>query len=179
VDAKVEEKLKAFREKMAAEKLQDELTETKEKLEQAEEYIDKLLAQLEAHKIKPNHIGEFDLGKLASTTLEGIALKYPKVFENVPMLDGIARTIQEGSAKQIPQDKSMNGQVSFTPLTESTEQSEHDAAVTRLSEFIAQHFDDNQKQLLGSVIVALGENPSQLPTVAELLGVDPNQTETE
>lgn len=177
MEAKISERMKQFEEKMAMQRTEEKLKETEHKLEQAELYIDILEDKLEESKTKPNHIGNFDLGKLASSTIEGIAIHYPRVLDKVPVLNGIAKVIQEeNKSKPAQLNGGFEGEVSFKPKSKSQQApvTEHDEAVKQLSEFIAEHFDQDQKQILGAVIVALGENPSQLPTVAELLNIDLN-----
>lgn len=178
MEAKIGERMKQFEEKMAMQRTEEKLKETEHKLEQAELYIDILEEKIEESKAKPNHIGGFDLGKLASSTIEGIAIHYPKVLDKVPVLNGIAKVIQEESkAKPAQLNGGFREEMSFKSKSQSTksaEINEHDEAIKQLSDFIAEHFDQDQKQMLGAVIVALGENPTQLQTVAELLGIDVN-----
>lgn len=178
MEAKISERMKQFEEKLAMQRTEEKLKETEHKLEQAELYIDILEDKLEEVKTKPNHIGSFDLGKLASSTIEGIAIHYPKVLDKVPVLNGIAKVIQEENRSKPAQlNGGFEGEVSFKPKSKTVERAdatEHDEAVQQLSEFIAEHFDQDQKQILGAVIVALGENSSQLKTVAELLNIDLN-----
>ena len=177
MEAKISERMKQFEEKMSMQRTEEKLKEAEHKLEQAELYIDILEDKLEDQKTKPNHIGSFDLGKLASSTIEGIAIHYPKVLDKVPVLNGIAKVIQEENRSRTPQLNGFEGDVSFKPkgsTQASAEITEHDEAIKQLSDFIAEHFNQDQKQVLGAVIVALGENPSQLHTVAELLNIDLN-----
>lgn len=177
MEAKISERMKQFEEKLAMQRTEEKLKETEHKLEQAELYIDILEDKLEDVKTKPNHIGSFDLGKLASSTIEGIAIHYPKVLDKVPVLNGIAKVIQEENRTKPAQlNGGFEGEVSFKQKAKPTApaETEHDEAVQQLSEFIAEHFDQDQKQILGAVIVALGENTSQLKTVAELLNIDLN-----
>lgn len=178
MENKISERMKQFEEKMAMQKTEEKLQETEKKLEQAELYIDILENKLEAAQTKPNHIGNFDLGKLAGSTIKEIAIHYPKVLDKVPVLNGIAKAIQE-DVKALPErtNSSFEGEVSFRPKSQvqkSAEVTEHDEAVKQLSDFIAEHFDQKQKIILGAVIMALGENPSQLNPVAELLEIDIN-----
>ncbi|PBQ32747.1 hypothetical protein CNR22_13500 [Sphingobacteriaceae bacterium] len=176
MEAKISERMKQFEEKLVMQRTEEKLKETEHKLEQAELYIDILEDKLEDVKTKPNHIGSFDLGKLASSTIEGIAIHYPKVLDKVPVLNGIAKVIQEENRTKPAQlNGGFEGEVSFKTKAKTKQpDSEHDEAVQQLSDFIAEHFDQDQKQILGAVIVALGENTSQLKTVAELLNIDLN-----
>lgn len=175
IESKVKEQMQLHEERSAAERVKEKLAEALKKLEDAEEYIELLQTQLEESKAKPNHLGSIDLGKLAGTTIESLAVHYPKLLDKVPVLNGIAKVIQEDSkSKPKTQHSSFEGEVSFKPkrTVETEEPNEHEEAVKRLSDFIADHFDDNQKLILGWVIEALGEKPEQLSTVAELLNIN-------
>lgn len=177
MEAKISERMNQFEEKFAMKRTEEKLVETEKKLEQAELYIDILEDKLENSKAKPNHIGAFDLAKLASSTIEGIAVHYPKVLDKVPVLNGIAKVIQEENRSKPAQlNGGFEGDVSFRTKSKAAQpaETEHDEAIKMLSEFIGEHFDQDQKQMLGAVIVALGENTSQLKTVAELLNIDLN-----
>lgn len=179
VQSKINESLKQYQHKVDMERLQEKLGDTKKQLEDAESYIDELEYKLEEAKGKTNHLGNIDLGKLAGTAVQEIAIHYPKVLDKVPVLNGIAKAIQEEqSAVPTPtlNGHQLNGAVSFKPKSKATpaaspEASEHDEAIRRLSEFIGEHFDQDQKALLGEVIVALGDDPAQLAPIAELLGI--------
>lgn len=178
MEQKLNERMKAFEEKQASKRLEEKLKDTQDQLTQAEDYIRILEEKLEAAKIKPNHFGEWDLGKLASTTIQGIAIHHPKILEKVPVLNGIAKVIQEDIKNQ-PQQQlngSFEGDVSFKAKTKTQERSPeaeaHEQTVRQLADFIGEHFDEQQRRILGLVIVELGENTDQLNTVAELLNID-------
>ncbi|MFL5765961.1 MAG: hypothetical protein ACJ77K_18590 [Bacteroidia bacterium] len=184
MEQKLNERMKAFEEKQAAKRIEEKLKETEEKLGQAEDYIQILEDKLEKVKLKPNHFGEWDLGKLGASILEGVAVNHPKVLEKVPVLNGIAKVIQEDT-KNKPQDLngSFEGDMSFKSKSKekelSPDEQEHEETVRRLVDFIGEKFDERQRSILGMVIVELGENTSQLETVAELLNIDVNAENNE
>lgn len=177
MEQKLNERMKAFEEKQAAKRTEEKLQEAQEQLQQAEDYIRILEDKLEAAKIKPNHFGEWDLGKLGSSILEGVAVNHPKILEKVPVLNGIAKVIQE-DIKSKPQqlNGSFEGDVSFKVKDKtqqmSPEAQAHENTIRQLVEFVDERFDSQQRIILGLVIAELGENPSQLITVAELLNID-------
>ncbi len=179
MEQKLNERMKAFEEKQAAKRIEEKLKDTQDQLNQAEDYIRILEDKLEAAKIKPNHFGEWDLGKLGSSIIEGVAIHHPKILEKVPVLNGIAKVIQE-DVKNKPQqlNGSFEGDVSFKAKGKTQERSPeaeaHEHTVRQLADFIGEHFDEKQRRILGLVIVELGENTSQLQTVAELLNIDIN-----
>ncbi len=177
--------MRAFEEKQAALRIEEKLKQTQDQLAEAEDYIRILEGQLEDAKIKPNHFGQWDLGKLGSSILEGIAIRHPKVLKEVPVLNGIAKVIQEDEQNKTQQlnGSSFEGDVSFKAKTNTEEKSPeaeaHEETVKHLADFIGEHFDERQRRILGLVIVELGENTEQLEPVAELLNIDINATNEE
>jgi hypothetical protein len=179
METKIGERMKQFEERFAMQRMEEKLSETEKKLEQAELYIEILEDKLEDSKTKPNHLGSVDIGKFVGTTIKEIAVHHPRVLDDVPVLNGIARVIQEDMKNQPAQlsAPSSEGAMSFKAKTNSPnaeEVSEHEEAIQRLSAFIGEHFDEDQKIILGAIILELGEKQSQLIPVAELLGIDVN-----
>ncbi|MBS1635826.1 MAG: hypothetical protein JST26_07865 [Bacteroidetes bacterium] len=171
MEQKLNERMRAFEEKQAAKRIEEKLKDTQEQLSQAEDYIRILEEKLEAAKIKPNHFGEWDLGKLGSSIIQGVAIHHPKILEKVPVLNGIAKVIQE-DIKSRPQqlNGSFEGDVSFKPKNQSAP--EVDESILVLRDFIEKKFDERQKNILGLIIMELGEKTHQLEPVAELLNIE-------
>lgn len=184
MEQKLNERMTAFEERQATKRTEEKLKETQEELRQAEEYIEILEGKLEAAKIKPNHFGEWDLGKLGSSILEGVAIHHPRILENVPVLNGIAKVIQE-DVKSKPQQLNgdFQGEITFkekeTKQNPSPEKEDREQILRKLMDFIDGHFTNEQRSLLGLVILELGEHPDKLQTVADLLDIDPNAEEEE
>lgn len=177
IDAKVDEKMKVFEKDMEHKQTKEKLREEQEKIKSAEQYIEILENRIESMQAKPNHFGNWDLGKLAASTIEGIAVHYPKILEKVPVLNGIAKVIQEDvKSKPAQLNGSFEGDVSFKVKEQKTELSpqaqEHEQTIRQLVDFVGEHFDEQQRRILGLVIVELGEDTSQLQPVAELLNID-------
>lgn len=180
LDKIVSDKIQSFKDQTAMERLQEKLVETQQRLEEAEAYSDSLQAQLEALRAQPNHFGGLDLGKLAGSAVKEIALHYPKVLEKVPVLNGIARVIQEDDQVRPKVDNpSFEGEVSFKAKNsspgeskEDSEMNENIAFAKQLGQFISENFEEEQIPTLAAVIEALGEDTSQLIPVAQLLNIN-------
>jgi hypothetical protein len=180
VDKIVNDKMQTFKDQTAMERLQEKLMETKQRLEEAEAYSDSLQAQLEALRAQPNHFGGLDLGKLAGSAVKEIALHYPKVLEKVPVLNGIAKVIQDDEqTRPHTENPSFEGEVSFKAKNssssepkEDSEMNENIAFAKQLGQFISENFEEEQIATLAAVIEALGEDTSQLIPVAELLNIN-------
>ncbi len=181
MDAKLNEKLKAYDTEQEHKRTKEELIKSNEKLIKAEEYIDTLLNQLEESKTKPNHIGKWDVGKLVGSVVEGIAINYPKVLTDVPVLNGIAKVIQEDVKSKSKQNLngSFEGDVSFKIKDEADKQglTEHEQAIKNLAEFMASKFDERERYVLSLIIEELGNKPSEVDTIADLLNIDTTASE--
>lgn len=178
MEQKLNERMRAFEEKQAAKRTEEKLQDVQDQLHQAEDYIRILEERLEAAKIKPNHFGEWDLGKLGSSIIQGVAIHHPKILEKVPVLNGIAKVIQEDVKSKPEQlNGAFEGDVSFKPKNHNSE--ETDETILVLKEFITKKFDERQKNILGLIIMELGDKKHQLEPVAELLDIDLNEAEEE
>lgn len=178
MEQKLNERMRAFEEKQAAKRTEEKLQDVQDQLHQAEDYIRILEERLEAAKIKPNHFGEWDLGKLGSSIIQGVAIHHPKILEKVPVLNGIAKVIQEDVKSRPEQlNGAFEGDVSFKPKNHNSE--ETDETILVLKEFITKKFDERQKNILGLIIMELGDKKHQLEPVAELLDIDLNEAEEE
>lgn len=178
MEQKLNERMRAFEEKQAAKRTEEKLQDVQDQLHQAEDYIRILEERLEAAKIKPNHFGEWDLGKLGSSIIQGVAIHHPKILEKVPVLNGIAKVIQEDVKSKPEQlNGAFEGDVSFKPKNHNSE--ETDETILVLKEFITKKFDERQKNILGLIIMELGDKKHQLEPVAELLDIDLNEDEEE
>lgn len=172
-------------ERMEKQRLQERIGELEKQLSEAEAYAMDLQARCEELTVKPNHIGKLDLGALLGSVLTNVAVNYPKVLEDVPVLNGVAQSIRKSDAEQKGQQQSPTGESSFRmknqsnaekeseTQTMSEEDKEHHKAIQRLADFISAHFDQSEKSLLSLIIIALGEDTSKLTTVADLLDVEP------
>jgi hypothetical protein len=154
VNNRIKETIGVERERWDKEQLTKELNATKLALQEAEEYIDDLQSQIEKTRVKPNHMGKFDLGLLAGAALEGVMRKNPHWFTKLPMLDGLAGAIEK---------EGENGTQTNT-ATEETEvnlkkKSDDKVALTEneqrclnFGKQVAELFDDNEIALLIKII---------------------------
>lgn len=185
MEEKLNDRMKAFEEKQATKRTEEKLQDALQQLQEAEDYIRILEDKAEAQKVKPNHFGEWDLAKLASSTIEGIAVHHPAILEKVPMLNGIAKVIQHDvKTKPAQLNGSFEGDVSFKPKETRTELSpeeqEEEAIVRNLVGFMGSHFKPEEIDMVGLIIEALGSDPSKIKTIAELLNIShQNQTVNE
>lgn len=188
VDKILSEKMTLFTERAAAERTLEKLRATEEQLEQANDYIDILTAKLEELKVKPNHFGGFDIGKLAGSAVSEIVRNYPQALDKIPVLNGLARSLNEIS--ESPAQESQEGGMSFKAKsketekpenteqqstngkTEKTEEDENLAIAKRMSDFLSERLTQEQILMVESIMVALAENPENLPDVAELLNIE-------
>jgi hypothetical protein len=173
VSNKIKETLANEKERWDKELLVKELEKTKHALEESEEYSDKLEEQIALMKTRPYQLGNMNLVGLGTTILEGVMRSNPQWVSKVPMLQGLAGMIQKenegGETKNIPAEDT---EVSFKK-SESTASALNDTDLRclDLGKWIVTLFNKEETGLLIKIIGELGEDTSQLQTVADLLEV--------
>jgi hypothetical protein len=173
VSNKIKETLANEKERWDKELLVKELEKTKSLLAEAEDYSDKLQEQIDLMKTTPYQLGNMNLVGLGTTILEGVMRSNPQWVSKVPMLQGLAGVIQKenesGETKNIPAEDT---EVSFKK-SESTASTlnETDLRCLDLGKWIVTLFNKEETGLLIKIIGELGEDTSQLQTVADLLEV--------
>lgn len=192
IDAKIDEKLKQQREKWESDLVRQELEKTKKQLKEAEDYADKLEHELSELRQKKSHVGNINLGELASVALEGIVRRNPQLIAKIPGGESLAGIIEADNKEQqqlLTSSPHPETEVSFkkkscTPPIEETVQQAHqmnkDAVVLtdeekgylHFMQGVAESFDDKELALLTHIIQKLEDDPSQLKPVAELLDVN-------
>lgn len=172
INTKIKESIAVERERWDNNQLAKELDRCKLELQEAEEYIDELQAQIEKTKTKANHWGKLDLGLLAGTALEGMIRKNPQWLTKVPALEGLAGVIDKENKEGIkPSEATEETEASFSKKENSCKRTEEEQAYINFGKQLSENFDDAEIAILDKIIVQLSKDTSQLKTVAELLNV--------
>lgn len=172
VNTRIKESLAIERDRWDKEQICKELESTKHSLKEAEEYIEKMQAELEKVKLKPNHLGKLDLGLLAGSALEGMVRKNPQWLTKVPGFEGLAGVIEKENKEGIKQTPVEETEVSFKKKEGVSDPlSKEDQSYLSFGKSIAEEFDDDEMEILVLITTALGKDTSKLKTVAELLDI--------
>jgi hypothetical protein len=178
VSNKIKETLAVERDRWDKEQLNKELDKTKLALQEAEEYIDNLQAQIESARVKPNHLGKLDLGLLAGVALEGVMRKNPQWLTKVPGFEGLAGIIEKenegGTQTNTPAEET---EVSVKKKSDNkVVLTENEQRCLNFGKQVADLFEDDEIVILVKIINALGNDTTQLKPVAELLNIEVSDT---
>ena len=171
IDARISEKVSVERERWDALAVKKELDETKQKLEEAEQYIDLLQGEIEKNKTKKLHIGEVNLGELASVMLEGIIRRNPKIIAKLPGGAALAGVFEQDN-KERETDSTTETEASFERKPDSEpELTQEERAFIEAIKQMEQKIGTDQLMKVMQIIECLTNDPSQINPVAELLNI--------
>ena len=176
IDNIIQEKLAARDKEYEYNRLKEELEEIKIQLEEAEEYSEGLVAELEDLKKNRFKLGNFNMGEFASLALEGIVRRNPQMLLKIPGGEALAGLIEQDNAEQRKTpaiSQAPEGEVSFQkksgegePLNE--EQKRYAAFLSQLE----QTFNEAQLADVMLIIQRLAEEPAKLTAVKQLLKIE-------
>lgn len=166
IETIVQEKLTAREKEYELTHLKKELEETKQLLEEAEDYADQLEQQLEEAKSNKYKLGKVDLVELGGVVLQNLAVK------NSPALEKFGLGGLFGANKQIEETKTEETEASFQKKSsdESQLKPEHLQYIPVLQQ-LDTAFDAPNLEIVMQVLGKFSEEPSNLKTVAELLNI--------
>lgn len=179
IEARIDEKMKQQRQQWEHELLKKELDQTKKQLKESEEYAEKLEGEILDLRSKKSHLGNVNLGEVASVALEGIVRRNPHWLTSIPGGEGLAGIIEADTRekqKGLLKSSEPEPEITFkkkeeTPVQDAVVLSEEDKAYIQFMRGIAEAFDETEITLLTHIIQKLEEDTTQLRPVAELLNV--------
>lgn len=166
LDGFIQEKLNARDKEYELNRLKEELAETKQQLEESEEYAEGLERQLEEAKSNKYKLGKLDLVELGGAVLEKLAVKNAGALEKI----GLAGLVMPGNANEATTIEETNA--SFQKKTDGTPdlKPEHLEYIPVLQQLDAA-FERPQLEMVMKIIGRFSEEPAHLQTVAELLNI--------
>jgi hypothetical protein len=181
IENRIEEKLQTHRDKWEHDLLKKELEQTKKQLEEAETYAEKLETELLVFRNKKLHLGNVNLGELASVVVEGFVRRNPQMLSKLPGGESLAGIIeQDNKEKANGQTPVVESEVSFKKKNSGVEEavvlSDEEKSYINFMKGIAESFEDDEIIILTKVITKLEEDTSQLKPVAELLNINVEKT---
>lgn len=172
IESRMEEKLQTHRERWEHEALVKELEQTKQQLKEAEEYAEKLVAELQEYRSKKLHWGNVNLGELASVVVEGIVRRNPQMVAKLPGGEALAGIIEQDNKERGTTTPTQETEVSFKKKSDNPELNDEEKGYLNFMRGIAESFDDEEIVILTQVITKLEEDTTQLKPVAELLNIN-------
>lgn len=182
IENRMDEKLQSHRERWEHEALVKELEQTKQQLKEAEEYSDKLEAELNQFRSKKMHWGNVNLGEFASVVVEGIVRRNPQLVAKLPGGEALAGIIEDDNKEKANPTATTNEgtTVSFKMKGDGdgkdrTTLTDQEKNYLNFMQGIADSFEDDEITVLTAVINKLEEDTTQLKPVAELLNINVNE----
>lgn len=179
----ISQRINQERERWDTELVRKDLTDTKQKLGEAEEYIETLQTELEHYKNKKLHLGDINLGELASVVVEGMIRRNPQMIAKLPGGSALAGIIEQDNKERL--ENAQNHQpetgASFKKKSADTNISAEDQRYIKVIRQMEEHFDPEEIEMVMRIVNCLVEVPENIIPVAELLNlsIEPNETEEE
>ncbi|MDI1355755.1 MAG: hypothetical protein PSX36_12610 [bacterium] len=171
LENRINQSLAQERERWQTDLLKRDFDTCKKELQDAEEYIDDLEKQLSVYKSKKLHLGDVNLGEVASIVLEGMVKRNPHWVAKLPGGDALAGLIakeatENGTAEVI------ENEVVFKKKTPADEgMSEEMKAQMGFLKQLESHFNQEQLDKIMLILQSFTEKPKNIETVFELLEI--------
>lgn len=171
LENRINQSLAAERERWQTDLLKRDFDTCKKELQDAEEYIDDLEKQLSVYKSKKLHLGDVNLGEVASIVLEGMVKRNPHWVAKLPGGDALAGLIakeatENGTAEVI------ENEVVFKKKTPAEDgMSEEMKAQLGFLKQMESHFSQEQLDKIMLILKSFVETPKNIETVFELLEI--------
>ena len=170
LENKINQSLAQERERWQTDLLKRDYETCQKKLTEAEDYIDELEEKINVYKSKKLHLGDVNLGEVASIVLEGMVKRNPHWVAKLPGGDAlaglIAREATETTAEVIENEVVLKKK---TP-TEDGMSEEMKAQLGFLKQ-LESHFSQEQLDKIMLILQSFVEAPKNIETVFELLEI--------
>jgi hypothetical protein len=182
IDKKITEQVSRERERWDCDQVRKDFVSTKEKLKEAQDYIETLQNAVEQYKGKKLHWGDVNLGEFASVVLEGIVRRNPQMLAKLPGGVALAGVIEHDNKEreQTIHATQTTEEASFKRKDEniSADLTEQDKNYLRVVKQMEEHFDQTQLMKVMQIIDKLAQDTSNINPVAELLNINPDSQKT-
>lgn len=178
INNKVNERVSLERERWDGDLTRKELESTKQKLSEAEGYIEKLETQVSHFKSKKLHLGDINLGELASVVVEGMIRRNPQMLSKLPGGNALAGIIEHDNQEKEERGESIeenHGEAFFKKKTANASLTEEEQRYVNVIRQMEESFDQEELEKVMCIIQHLASKTSEIDTVAELLEI-PNKT---
>ena len=171
LENRINQSLAQERERWQTDLLKRDFDTCKKELQDAEEYIDDLEKQLSVYKSKKLHLGDVNLGEVASIVLEGMVKRNPHWVAKLPGGDALAGLIakeatENGTAEVIENEVVFKKK---TPVEEGM--SEEMKAQMGFLKQLESHFNQEQLDKIMLILESFVKTPTNIETVFELLEI--------
>lgn len=188
IENSISEKISSERKQWEHEQLKKERETLQQQLTEAEEYIEQLESRLEEEKDKKIKLKD-NIGDIASQALEGMLRRNLHWFSGVPVLEGLAGTIQEDNKRLAlqhmnhvtsPHDETP---ISFTRKAENKneilEEIFYSPCLKNLTHLLQKNFSDHEQQSILNIGELFAQNKENIRIVQNLLHAALSENATE
>lgn len=168
----IDEKLKAARGEWETELLKSDHEKLKKELEEAEDYIEKLEAELQVEKSKKNKIGDIHIGEITSMVLEGFARRNPQILAKyVPGGETLAGILTEDNKEKerLALAPAQETEASFKAKVSDSGLTEDEKSYLSFMKQLEGKFDSDEMTSLMQIIETLSKDTSLIKPVIELI----------
>lgn len=171
LENKINQSLAQERERWQNDLMKRDFETCQKKLTEAEDYIEELEEKLNVYKSKKLHLGDVNLGEVASIVLEGMVKRNPHWVAKLPGGDALAGLIakeatENGTAEVIENEVVFKKK---TPVEEGM--SEEMKAQLGFLKQLESHFNQEQLDKIMLILQSFIEEPKNIETVFELLEI--------
>ena len=171
INDRISQTLSQERERWQTDLLKRDFDTCKKELQDAEEYIDDLEKQLSHYKSKKLHLGDVNLGEVASIVLEGMVKRNPHWVAKLPGGDALAGLIAKEATENTTAEVIEN-EVVFKKKSQSDNViSEEAKAQLELLKQLESYFNQEQLDKVMLILQSFAETPKNIETVFELLEI--------
>jgi hypothetical protein len=173
IEGIIQEKLAARDREHEMNTLRTQLAETKQQLEEAEDYAEDLQNELNEVKANKFKLGNINIGELASVALEGIVRRNPQLLTKLPGGEALAGIIEQDNQdkRQLAETAGTETAASFQKKEESGKLNPEHLQYIPVLQNLETSFDGEQLQTVMQVLGKFAEDPTHLTTVADLLNI--------
>lgn len=182
VEQLIAEKLAQKDEQHRVAGIEKELADTKKKLEEAEEYSEKLEERIKELDSKKNFLGNIHLGDITSVALEGLVRRNPQWLAQLPGGEALAGIIEADNKNKETTETPQETAATFKRKDSSEGSptlSEKEQNYILFLQQLEECFNPEEMAQLQVVLNHLCEHPEKVYSISEYLGLEGEEQESE
>lgn len=167
------------RQQVEMQNLKSENEDLRDQVKQLEEVNADYEELLEEYKSRKHHIGNIDLGKLFSATLDGMLKRNPKLATKVPVIGAALAGAYEPTPDDVPAtneaDNVADENVTVEAQAQPSEMTPQEEEAVQFLMQLKGYFTEADQPRVLTILSLLADKPENIPAVLELLQGDTEQ----
>ena len=171
IENRIDEKIQTERRKWDMELLRKENEELKLKIQDAEEFMDKLQQAYDEEKAKKQKLGGIDMGELASVALEGLIRRNTHFISKIPGGEALAGIIEADNQEKMKMLTAPQEEIaaSFKKKEQAPIINKEDEERLQVLRMMEQHFSEEQLKEVWNILQKLSLDHTLIRPVLDLL----------